>query len=116
MLAALALLTSSLKAEELTSEGKKQPDSIYSGRKFKERQQWAKSSIWTEAPKLEVEKWLSAVPETKGKYLLIEFWATYCPPCRRSLPFLNMLHKKYRDELCVIGISTEDEATVRACK
>jgi cytochrome c biogenesis protein CcmG, thiol:disulfide interchange protein DsbE len=80
------------------------------------RRMWATSYLYAEAPKLLVEKWLSDKPETKGKYVLIEFWATWCPPCRRSIPLLNKFHKKYGDELVVIGISEESEADVRKLK
>ena len=77
---------------------------------------WATSYRWTKAPELVVEKWLTDKPETRGKYMLIEFWATWCPPCRRSIPLLNKFHKKYADELVVIGLSEESEADVRKLK
>ena len=77
---------------------------------------WAKSCLWAEAPKLVVEKWLSEKPETAGKYVLVEFWATWCPPCRRSIPLLNGFAEKFADELVVIGISDETEADVRKLK
>ena len=73
---------------------------------------WAASYLWAKAPELEPEKWLSEKPDTKGKYILIEHWTTWCPKCRRSFKLLNDLHKKYKDELAVIAISDEDEATI----
>jgi len=65
------------------------------------------------APNLMVEKWLTAEPDTKGKFVLIDFWATWCPPCRAAIPELNGFKKKYGDKLMVIGISDEPEAAVR---
>ena len=80
------------------------------------KRMWARSLLYDEAPKLVVEKWLTDEPDTKGKYVLVEFWATWCPPCRRSIAVLNGLHKKFGDELVVIGISDETEAAVRDLK
>jgi thiol-disulfide isomerase/thioredoxin len=45
----------------------------------------------------------------RGKVVLINFWATWCPPCRAEIPDLIALQDKYRDQLQVIGIS-EDES------
>jgi len=45
----------------------------------------------------------------RGKVVLINFWATWCPPCRAEIPDLIKLQEKYRDTIQVIGVS-EDEA------
>ena len=74
---------------------------------------WADSFLWEKAPELIVGEWLSSKPETQGKYVLVECWATWCPPCRRSLAKLNAFHDKYRDSLVVIGISEEDPQVVQ---
>jgi thiol-disulfide isomerase/thioredoxin len=47
----------------------------------------------------------------KGKVVLINFWATWCGPCRAEIPDLVALQNKYRDQVLVIGIS-EDEGPV----
>ena len=45
----------------------------------------------------------------RGKVTIVNFWATWCPPCRAEIPDLIALQAKYRDRLQVIGIS-QDEA------
>lgn len=46
----------------------------------------------------------------KGKPLLINFWATWCGPCRVEIPMLNEFHRKYGKRLTIIGISRDDDA------
>ncbi|MEE1946956.1 TlpA disulfide reductase family protein [Pedobacter sp. KR3-3] len=77
---------------------------------------WAKSVLNEKAPDLVVEKWLSKQPDTKGKFVLIDFWATWCGPCRKYIPMLNDFQQKYGDKLAVIGISDETEDRVKAFK
>ena len=50
----------------------------------------------------------------KGKVVLVNFWATWCPPCRKEMPDLDALYQKYKDRgLIVLAISDEDAAKVR---
>jgi len=47
----------------------------------------------------------------RGKVLVVDFWATYCPPCVRQVPRLAELSRKYRDKgLEVIGLTSDDKA------
>lgn len=75
---------------------------------------WATSYLWNKPPELIVEAWVSAEPQTEGKCVLIEFWATWCPPCRQSISLLNKLHERFRDRLVVIGLAEEPAQTIRA--
>src|SRR3954462_8908589 len=43
----------------------------------------------------------------RGKVVLVNFWATWCPPCREEIPDLVALQEKYRDHLQIIGVSQD---------
>jgi len=75
---------------------------------------WARSFLWEPAPEFVVERWLTPEPDMRHKYVLIEYWATWCGPCRRSIPLLNELHRRFEDRLVVIGISDEPAEAVQA--
>ena len=77
------------------------------------KQIWATSFLFAEAPPLEVGTWLTPKPDCQGKFVLIEFWRTWCGACKRTAPLLNRLHEKYAGELVVIGITGEAEDKVR---
>jgi thiol-disulfide isomerase/thioredoxin len=51
----------------------------------------------------------------RGKVVLVNFWATWCPPCRAEIPDLIALQEKYRDHLVIVGIS-EDEGSIDGVK
>jgi thiol-disulfide isomerase/thioredoxin len=45
----------------------------------------------------------------KGKVVLLEFWATWCPPCRASIPGLEKIYEAYRDKgLVVLAVSLDE--------
>jgi thiol-disulfide isomerase/thioredoxin len=49
-----------------------------------------------------------------GEPVLLEFWATWCPPCRESIPHLNSIYEQYHPKgLNVVGFSIEDPETVK---
>lgn len=45
----------------------------------------------------------------KGKVVFINFWATWCPPCRAEIPVLIDLANRYKDRLQIVGVSVDDE-------
>jgi len=51
--------------------------------------------------------------ELRGKVVLVNFWATWCPPCRKEMPDLDALYNKFKDQgFVVLVISDEDAAKV----
>jgi peroxiredoxin len=50
----------------------------------------------------------------KGKVILLNFWATWCPPCNRELPDMQALYDKYKDQgLVVLAITDEETSKVQ---
>jgi len=48
--------------------------------------------------------------ELRGSVVLVNFWATWCAPCRIEMPHLNKLHDKFRDAgLALLGVSVDDD-------
>lgn len=50
-------------------------------------------------------EWVSDKPNINGKFVLYEFWSTYCSPCKRIIPELNKISKLLKDNLVIIGIA-----------
>ncbi len=60
------------------------------------------------APALKVAKWVKGEPVERleaGKTYVVEFWATWCGPCKTSIPHLTELAHKYADKVTFIGVS-----------
>src|SRR4051812_10960880 len=66
------------------------------------------------APALQVEKWIQGEPVSKfetGKVYLVEFWASWCAPCKVSIPHLNEIYLKFKNRgLVVIGVAIREDA------
>lgn len=58
---------------------------------------------------------LRNIKEWDGKVVLVNFWATWCPPCLKEIPYFVELQKEYGEQgLQIIGIAVDDEEAVRA--
>ncbi len=64
----------------------------------------------TAAPdfKLPSAKGMVELSKLKGKVVYVDFWASWCVPCRKSFPWMNDLHKKYKDQgLEVVAVNLD---------
>jgi len=79
--------------------------------------QQSKLRVGDPAPALSVDEWVNG--EGPGsldneKVYVVEFWATWCGPCRQSIPHLNELHEQFSGKgLTILGISDEKPETVK---
>jgi thiol-disulfide isomerase/thioredoxin len=77
----------------------------------------ARLGVGDPAPPLAVAKWLKGKPVTKlekGTVYVIEFWATWCPPCRESIPHLTKLQKQFPQVVFIGQNCMERNATAAA--
>jgi thiol-disulfide isomerase/thioredoxin len=74
---------------------------------------WARSFLNKKAPPLYFEKWQTPPPNLQGKFLLVDFWATWCPACRAAIPELNAIQHDFGSRLVVIGLTHEPEEVVQ---
>jgi thiol-disulfide isomerase/thioredoxin len=66
--------------------------------------------IGDRAPALEPVTWLQGKPVTKyirGRVYVVEFWATWCPPCMKAIPRLSALQREYADKLTVVAVNVD---------
>jgi len=75
----------------------------------------AELKVGDTAPGLDIEQWVKG-EETAietGNVYVVEFWATWCGPCKKSIPHLTELQEQYGDQgLTIIGVSTEEPELV----
>lgn len=56
-----------------------------------------------------------AVGELQGKTIVLNFWATWCAPCRQEMPQLNRLYEKYRSSgFVLLGVNVDDDPSKAA--
>ena len=72
-------------------------------------------TIGDTAPPLFIRDWIKGTPILKfekGKVYVVEFWASWCAPCKAAIPHLSVLADKYKDKVAVLGIDVlENKST-----
>jgi thiol-disulfide isomerase/thioredoxin len=71
-------------------------------------------SIGDPAPPLRVRNWIKGTPVQsfeKGRVYVVEFWATWCRPCKAAMPHLSALAHQYKDKVTVVAIDIYEEKT-----
>jgi thiol-disulfide isomerase/thioredoxin len=58
------------------------------------------------------ETWITKQLKTDGRVVVLDFWATWCGPCKRAMPMIDEMYKENKKDLVVIGISDEGRSTV----
>ena len=83
---------------------------------FSQRRQQAVDIVGQILPEFEAADLndnLRSIREWEGQVLLINFWATWCAPCRREMPDLMALHDELAGQATVIGIALDSPEAVR---
>jgi len=65
------------------------------------------------APALKADEWIKGSGVTSfeaGKVYIVEFWATWCGPCRESIPHMTQLQRKYKNDLVIVGMASSERA------
>ena len=54
------------------------------------------------------------ISEWDGKIIVLNFWATWCPPCLKEIPVFNAMQEKYQDKVRFIGVAIDEWPRVKA--
>ena len=58
-------------------------------------------------PSPAIQKWWNHEPNIQGKLMVVDFWATWCGPCRAAIPHMNEIARAYPQDVACMGISDE---------
>ncbi len=73
---------------------------------------WSSPLLNQPAPALKFAGWMTEQPDTAGKFIVLDFWATYCGPCVKFTPQMNEFAKKFGKEAVFIAVATQDAQAV----
>jgi len=72
-----------------------------------------KLGVGSSAPEFSPDKWVKGAPVKSfeaGRIYVVEFWATWCGPCKESIPHLTKIQKQFKDNVTVIGMASSERA------
>lgn len=76
----------------------------------------ASLTVGDAAPQLQLAKFVKGEAtdlSNKDRVHVVEFWATWCGPCKAGMPHISKLQKQHGDAVAFVGVTQEDEATVQ---
>jgi thiol-disulfide isomerase/thioredoxin len=78
----------------------------------------AELAVGEKAPEIKAAAWINSAGVTLAandkKIVVVEFWATWCPPCRKSIPHLIEMADKFKDKgVVIVGLTDEPMAKVK---
>jgi len=63
---------------------------------------------------LDLDEELQSIDNWNGQVIMVNFWATWCPPCRREIPAFIRLYENYRDQgFVILGVAIDDPQSVQ---
>ncbi len=65
------------------------------------------------APKIEIEQWIGDAAKTQDKVVILDFFATWNPPCKASMPRLSAWQEQFKEDVVVIGVTDESQDAVK---
>ena len=76
--------------------------------------QRSKLGVGSTAPGCDIAQWVKGeFNQAEAEVYIVEFWATWCPPCRKSIPHLSELQEEYGSSgLVIVGVTDEDAEVV----
>ncbi len=95
------------------AEGKSLPARVAAGERpaapaFSLAVLWPRAETWPASPRLALEDGRVDLSELRGRPLVINFWASWCVPCREEAPLLNAAARRHARDVVFLGIDVQD--------